>query len=187
MSPHREGWARPLLDRRCRARGGDGVDWGRCELVRHHVGDHGLERGMHVLRFGPGRIYVSPPVGERERQARELLAIREEVQRVHDEEWDRQVVHGAGEPQELVGLLGSGLLGGGVPVVLPRACSASSCPYVTPCPPTDRPGYCEAAGRPAVPPGYHRVDGGSPSIVPIPCTCDAAPGQGHRLTCARWA
>lgn len=57
-------WHRPFRTRRCRARGGDGVDWGRCELARDHLGElHALERGMWVVRFGPGHIRIDPPVG----------------------------------------------------------------------------------------------------------------------------
>lgn len=64
-------WARPLRDRRCRKRGGDGTDWGRCELRRgHDTGEHpedcALERGIGgVIRFGPLRIWLDSPVGER--------------------------------------------------------------------------------------------------------------------------
>lgn len=56
-------WARPFRDRRCRKRGGDGQDWGRCELRRGHDGDCALERGMYVLRFGPLRVWLDSPVG----------------------------------------------------------------------------------------------------------------------------
>jgi hypothetical protein len=51
--------------RRCRAAGGDGIDWGRCELLRGHDGDHALERGMYVIRFGPLRVWIDKAVGER--------------------------------------------------------------------------------------------------------------------------
>lgn len=50
-------WHRTLRGRRCRAYGGDGVDWGRCELIEDHWGHlHALHRGLIVLRFGPGYI-----------------------------------------------------------------------------------------------------------------------------------
>lgn len=49
--------------RRCQRTGGDGIDWGRCELRREHAGDHALERGMYVLRFGPLRIWCDSPAG----------------------------------------------------------------------------------------------------------------------------
>ncbi len=58
-------WARPF-HRRCRARVGDGQDWGRCELSPHGPEiDHALERGIGgVLRFGVWSARVDPPVGE---------------------------------------------------------------------------------------------------------------------------
>jgi hypothetical protein len=58
-------WARLFRDRRCRKVGGDGVDWGRCELRRGHDGDCALERGIGgVLRFGPLHVWLDSPVGE---------------------------------------------------------------------------------------------------------------------------
>lgn len=58
-------WRDRPWQRRCRRVGGDGVDWGRCELRRAHAGDCALERGMHVLRFGPLRVWVDSPAGAR--------------------------------------------------------------------------------------------------------------------------
>jgi hypothetical protein len=31
--------------------------YGRCELVRDHEGDHALEHGMSVTRWGDGPVY----------------------------------------------------------------------------------------------------------------------------------
>lgn len=59
--------------RRCRARGGDGQDWGRCELLRGHDGLHALERGMYVLRFGISRIRYDSPVGIPPTPRREIV------------------------------------------------------------------------------------------------------------------
>lgn len=38
---------------RCKARLPKGVlsDWGRCDLVKHHKGEHALERGFDVVWF----------------------------------------------------------------------------------------------------------------------------------------
>lgn len=37
--------------------------WGRCELVKDHVGDHALERGMEILRWSTHWTSYQPYVG----------------------------------------------------------------------------------------------------------------------------
>jgi hypothetical protein len=56
-------WAPAWPWLRCRARGGDGCYYGRCDLRRGHDGAHALERGMLVLRFDPGVLRYEGPEG----------------------------------------------------------------------------------------------------------------------------